>query len=477
MKNRVVFLCLLLSALSLWAACKHDSSSDSDDDTAAAPEGTTAEAADTTAPTVGTAVGASGTSATATTLSWGAATDDVTATAGLSYKVVRAASSAELDTASEADATTTTARGLVMAWTANTTSCAVMGLTASTTCYFAVLVKDAAGNESLYAPTSVTTTSAADTTVPTIGTDIFFSGTTSVGTTVNWGAAGDTVTTPAGLSYKVVQASSSAEIDTVSEADKATVSMGWTANTTSYAVTGLTAGTIYWFAVLVQDAVGNMSLYTPQSVTTTAASSALIAEYKFENSGNASTGSYNLTAFGSPTYSSSTKKEGSYSVYLNGSAYLYNNSTSISVSSGMTVSAWVYASATVSTPTVVTLYNSSSYYYSFGAEGSIGSTANLIVYDNTNNPTCTVAINSGTWYHVVFTVDASSKNVLMYVNGSVISDNDATANTVGTYIATITKIETGSFGGSCNWTGYIDDVRIYDKVLSATEISALYSSY
>jgi hypothetical protein len=227
---------------------------------------TTGSTADTTAPTTGTAVSCSGTSATGTTVSWGAATDNVSAAASLSYKVVQASSSGAIDTVAEADAATVT-----MAWTTDTTSFGVTSLTASTTYYFAVLVKDAAGNMSLYAPVSVTTSDTPDTTAPTAGTAVSFTGTTATGTTVSWGAASDIVTTAANLSYKVVQASSSAAIDTVAEADAATVTMAWAVNTLTTTVTGLSSSTTYYFAVLVKDAAGNEALYAPASVATSAA--------------------------------------------------------------------------------------------------------------------------------------------------------------------------------------------------------------
>jgi hypothetical protein len=116
----------------------------------------------------------------------------VTAATGLSYKVVQAASSGAIDTVAEADAATVT-----MAWAVNTLTTTVTGLSSGTTYYFAVLVKDASGNEALYAPVSVTTTSTADTTAPTVGTVITYSGTSATGTTVSWGAASDNVTAEA----------------------------------------------------------------------------------------------------------------------------------------------------------------------------------------------------------------------------------------------------------------------------------------
>ncbi len=114
---------------------------------------------DTTAPVAGTAITFSGVSDTTITVSWGAASDSVTATANLQYRLVRAATSAAIDTVAEVDA----AGGgvtVVDDYTTNLTSRNVTGLTATTTYFFAVVVRDAAGNKSIYTPASQATSAA-----------------------------------------------------------------------------------------------------------------------------------------------------------------------------------------------------------------------------------------------------------------------------------------------------------------------------
>jgi len=457
-RQNLLWCSIVAGFLILGAACSNPSSDDSGG----------SAAGDTQAPTVESVITSSGTSGTATTVSWGAATDDVTTAADLQYKLVQATASASIDTVSKANAVTA-----VMDWTANTLTASVSGLSAGTTYYFAVLVQDAAGNMSLYAPVSVTTSTAADTTAPTVGSNIAFSSTTSSGTTVSWEAATDNVTTTANLQYKLVQATSSTAIDTVSEASAITTSsaglvMTWTAATLTSTVTGLADNRPYYFAVLVRDGAGNMSLYTPASVTTSASSS-LLDEYRFENNANDSVGSYNLTFSGTSSYSTSSKKEGFYSVYLNGSTYYTNDSTSISVSSGTTVSAWFYldSSANLSNgPTILTLFNGS-YCYTFYTYGT-----DLWVADsNGEKELSSATISSDTWYHLVATIDTNA-NLICYLNGSTVQ-----SLSLADYFSSFEKIHIGGYSGNYLWKGYIDDVRIYNKVLSATEISALYASY
>ncbi len=110
---------------------------------------------DTTAPVVGGALSTPSATPFSTGISWTAATDDTTGAAALNYKVVRASAAADIDTVEEADAIT--GEGLVADWTAALTSSNSGFLLSGTTYYFAVLVRDAAGNMALYDPVSLST--------------------------------------------------------------------------------------------------------------------------------------------------------------------------------------------------------------------------------------------------------------------------------------------------------------------------------
>ena len=217
---------------------------------------------DTTAPTPGS----SGSITTASvaelslTLNWSAAIDDVNSAALLQYYVCAGASAAAIDTVAECEAAT-----LTMAWTANTLTKAVTGLTISTTYYFNVLVKDTTGNKNIYS--GVTQATTADVNPPTPGS---FSTTMSLGVsalTLYWTSASDTITTPGRLMYYICSAASAAAIDTVAECEAATQKMNWT-RTLSKSVTGLTTETQHFFNVLVKDEVGNKSIYSGTSETT-----------------------------------------------------------------------------------------------------------------------------------------------------------------------------------------------------------------
>lgn len=108
---------------------------------------------------------------------------------------------------------------------------------------------------------------ASTTTAPVVGTTITFSNKTSTSFTVTWGAATDDTTAAAALQYKMVYSASN-NITTVAEAlANGTVKLDWTANILTTNMTGLTAVTPYYVAVLVKDGDGNMAL--DKSSTTT----------------------------------------------------------------------------------------------------------------------------------------------------------------------------------------------------------------
>lgn len=107
---------------------------------------------DNTAPVVSGTLSTSSVTPFSTVISWSAASDETTGASALSYKVVRASAAADIDTVAEADAVT--GEGLVRDWTAGSTSAPASFLLSDTTYHFAVLVRDAAGNMSLYAPVS-----------------------------------------------------------------------------------------------------------------------------------------------------------------------------------------------------------------------------------------------------------------------------------------------------------------------------------
>jgi hypothetical protein len=114
---------------------------------------TTEAALDTIPPTVsdGT-IGTGGLSETGVTLSWTKATDNVSIQSALQYLVYRSGSN-NLSTVSDIEANGTA----VGSYASDIGTLGVTGLTGGATYYFNVIVKDEAGNRSVYTTKQVTT--------------------------------------------------------------------------------------------------------------------------------------------------------------------------------------------------------------------------------------------------------------------------------------------------------------------------------
>jgi len=167
--------------------------------------------------------------------------------------------------------------------------------------------------------TTGTTTGATCAAAPAAPTGLAASGTTQTGTTLNWSA----VTPPANCtisSYTIY---------------KGGTSIG-TATGTTFAVTGLTAGTTYTFTVAATDAFGTGSQSSSISVTTSSASCASVpaAPTGLAASGTTQTGTtLNWTAVTPPANCSIS----SYTIYKGGTSIGTSTSTSFAVT-GLTAS-------------------------------------------------------------------------------------------------------------------------------------------
>ncbi len=98
-----------------------------------------------------------------------------------------------------------------------------------------------------------------------------FGSATSSSVPVSWQMATDNVTAANALAYKVVQ-SQSDNVQTATDAqNNGTVVQDWTPNIGAVNATGLSAGTLYYFNLLVKDGAGNISAYFSGSAMTSPA--------------------------------------------------------------------------------------------------------------------------------------------------------------------------------------------------------------
>ncbi len=188
-------------------------------------------------------------------------------------------------------------------------------------------------------------------------------------------------------------------------------------------------------------------------------------------SGNGNNGTWN----GSGTHYAQGKVGGFAGQFNGTSTQDYTSApynTSLNVTS-LTITAWVKNSAT-GERVVASKFGSSPYQgYWFGEDSGGG----LRVCLGTGGQTC---INKGlfptdnTWHFISFTYDNTTGTWNFYIDAS--TTGSSTAVTAIAPVNTDFRIGVGQWSSSDYFQGLIDDVRIYNRALSAAEIAAIYNA-
>ena len=105
--------------------------------------------------------------------------------------------------------------------------------------------------------------------------------------------------------------------------------------------------------------------------------------------------------------------------------------------------------------------------FQFGSELHFG----ICYNDGTQDSVRTENLSSNTWYHIVGVWDASEKAILIYTNGLVSSKAGNRSFSQGAQDGFAIGHGTSS---SRFWYGYIDEVKLFDRVLSDDQIYQLY---
>lgn len=194
----------------------------------------------------------------------------------------------------------------------------------------------------------------------------------------------------------------------------------------------------------------------------------LVAYWKLdESSGNASDskGTNTLTNNASATYSQGKFNNG---VNLNGSSQYLSSSTIPQTGAGsFTASAWIKGSSFASDGAVIGWGTGS---VSNGTTMDIRSGKMYADFYASGSVVGSTTMSTGIWYHVTYTWDGT--NFRVYVNGVL----DGTSGSIGGVNVTSSALAIGrAFWAAGNYfNGQIDDVAVFTRALSASEIQTLY---
>ena len=180
-----------------------------------------------------------------------------------------------------------------------------------------------------------------------------------------------------------------------------------------------------------------------------------------DSSGNGYTGAISSTGA-----SFSPMGKNGQALLFNGSGYV--ESTSFSALSGLnqyTESAWIKFNSLPSTyPAIITRnggWDGALFIVQSGSKAGSQTGANWTAGATTLQP--------NTWYHIA--ASYNSQNVSLYVNGNLDGTYNYSSVLSSTPILRIGALTSGTY----NFNGTIDEVRIYSRALTASEIQLLYS--
>ncbi len=195
----------------------------------------------------------------------------------------------------------------------------------------------------------------------------------------------------------------------------------------------------------------------------------------YDDSGTNATGTW----YGSTPYYT-TGKIGPYAGSFNGANDYVNmgNPTALQSTNALTVSAWINPSVTTSWLRIVS--NS----WQSGSLGGVidlstGGSSNVFCFIKTTSGSPSISspsnsISAGSWAHVV--CEYSGSSLSLYINGVLVNQTlvGGTLSYSNGYPWAI-GAEMGTSTPAEFFNGAIDDVRIYGRALSASEVAAMYN--
>ena len=405
----------------------------------------TATVADATPPTAPSALAASVAGSTVN-LSWTAATDNVGVTR---YNLHRGTSSGFAPSPANRIAQPT---GL---------SYADPGV-APGSYFYKLTAEDAAGNISPVSNTASATV--ADTSPPSTPTNLAATGGAGQAS-LTWTAANDNV----GVTrYNLHRATSPGFTPTVG--NRIAQPTG-----SSYTDTGLAAGT-YYYRVTAEDAAANISPASNEATATTSAPpvTGLVAAYGFDTGSGTTTpdqsGTGNNGTLTNATWTTTSKYGQALSFNGTNAAVTIPDHNTLDLTTGMTLEAWVRPTNLGSnwrTAILKEATGSMSYgLYANGGDAGTKVPTGEIVNGGFRMAPAATPLTVNTWAHLATTYDGTT--LRLFVNGV-----QAGQLAVGGAITTGTGAL--KIGGNAIWgewfQGEIDEVRIYNRALTATEIT------
>lgn len=243
------------------------------------------------------------------------------------------------------------------------------------------------------------------------------------------------------------------------------------ADITSFNDTGLTPNTSYTYRVYAYNSAGNSLSYTNEATATTfdpvllGLANGLVAYYPFSgNAGDSSGNNHHGTVNGTISYVADRKSKSSSAMLL-GNGFVTVNPTFFQYTYSQTysISMWFTLETTVSSGRLLSTECPEGNFRiaaTGGGQFGIQFGSNYQYYTPTQS----------TWVHLAYVYE--NRNAKLYINGSLLSTTNNVSNESLSYCNPFTI---GAKAGPAfdKWQGKIDEVRVYNRTLSVSEIQYL----
>lgn len=301
-----------------------------------------------------------------------------------------------------------------------------------------------------------------------------------VGTTIDF-------TAPAALGDLVVQANElSVRLDwsngTEGDLDGYTVFRSETAGgpfqtiarqvkTTAFVDNTVTMGKEYFYAVKAVDRSQNRSAYSNEVSATAIGGQGLVANYRFEgNAWDTSVNRFNSMPMGGVSYVVS--RDSSKAVNLNGTNAYLQLPVSVANHEEITVATWVYLNGLSTFQRIFDFGNDKDEYMFLTPISNLAKTSLVVKYAGKEQRLSAPWLTTGKWWHLAVTMGASGAR--LYINGELADESTAIMVRPKDIMPTLNYIGWGP--NTIRYlNGNVDDFRIYNYSLSATEIAQLAS--
>ena len=241
--------------------------------------------------------------------------------------------------------------------------------------------------------------------------------------------------------------------------------------THSTVVNGLQDGGSYAFYVRCRDFFGNASIddYVIQFSIAQGGAQGLVAAYGFDQGSGSSvtdaSGNGHTGTISGATWTTQGKFGGALAFNGTNNWVTVASTSLLNLTSAMTLEAWVLPTATSGTRDVLVKEGTNVDIYNLYARNWRGRPEANAYIGGSNRTAEGVTLPSNTWTHLAGTYDGTT--VRLFVNGTQVA-SAAISGTIATSSGPL------SIGGNSLWGEYfqgsIDEVRVYNRALTATEI-------